>query len=734
MAARMHDINCASARHLEAFADIPQELADKIVSYRKYRKRIFHIDELYRIGGISRKYFRRLVSVFYVPNQVVPGIGAHPPYSNALSTVSVQQKHQNTNANLKKRKMKIKKHEKIQRQIYNRDRKRELQEEGNSTQYKPLDTKCYLNSTNLKRLSTVTYNKLPENLEKKIQNIETADTEQKCESSESAAPSTRRPNINERVASLLAAMQKSECDTIDMEEDKRDVEEDNIDTEEDNILTYRKRPYRCVKKPETTDTENSSDSSESTPPAVVQGGSINERVARLLANVPKLEYDTIYTEGDKIDMEVDNSITYRKRPYRCVIKPETADTENSSDSSESTPPAVVQGGNIIERVARLLANVPKLEYDTIYMEEDNIITYRKRPYRCIKLPETTDTENSSDSSESTPSLVVQGGNINQKVARLLANVPKLEYDNINMEEIKIDMEEIKIEMEEDKIDMEEDKIDMEEEKRDLEEDKRDMEEDNIITYRKRPYRCVKRPETADTENSSDSSESTPPAVVQGENINQKVARLLANVPKLEYDNINMEEVKINREEDKRDMEEDKRDMEEDKIDTEEDKRDMEEDKRDMEEDKIDTEEDKRDMEEDKIDMEEDKRDMEENKIDTEEEKRDMEEDKRDMEEDKIDMEEDNIITYRKRPYRCVKRPETADTENSNDSSESTPSAVVQRGNINERAARFMEAMAILEGDNIDMEDDKLPRDIETEEDNIPGDEDLCTNWYTHIRR
>ena len=233
-----------------------------------------------------------------------------------------------------------------------------------------------------------------------------------------------------------------------------------------------------------------------------------------------------------------------------------------------------------------------------------------------------------------------------------------------------------------------------------------MEEDNIITYRKRPYRCIKLPETADTENSSDSSESTPSLVVQGGNINQKVARLLANVPKLEYDNINMEEIKIDMEEIKIDMEEDKIDMEEDKI----------------------------DMEEEKRDLEEDKRDMEENKIDTEEEKRDMEEDKRDMEEDKIDMEEDNIITYRKRPYRCVKRPETADTENSNDSSESTPSAVVQRGNINERAARFMEAMAILEGDNIDMEDDKLPRDIETEEDNIPGDEDLCTNWYTHIRR
>jgi hypothetical protein len=28
MAGKMYNINCASARHLEAFADIPQELAD----------------------------------------------------------------------------------------------------------------------------------------------------------------------------------------------------------------------------------------------------------------------------------------------------------------------------------------------------------------------------------------------------------------------------------------------------------------------------------------------------------------------------------------------------------------------------------------------------------------------------------------------------------------------------------------------------------------------------------
>ena len=162
MAAKMYNINCASARHLEAFADIPQELADKIVTYRKKRKRIFHIDELCRIGRISRKYFRRLVSVFYVPNQDVPRLDAQLPYSNALSTVTVQQKHQNRNANLKKRETKIKKHEN-RRQIKNRGRKRELKREGISTQYKPLGKKCDLNSTNLKKLNS--RNKLVENLE-----------------------------------------------------------------------------------------------------------------------------------------------------------------------------------------------------------------------------------------------------------------------------------------------------------------------------------------------------------------------------------------------------------------------------------------------------------------------------------------------------------------------------------------------------------------------------------------
>jgi hypothetical protein len=36
----MYHIHCASARHFEAFAGIPQELVDKIVAYRKIQKRI----------------------------------------------------------------------------------------------------------------------------------------------------------------------------------------------------------------------------------------------------------------------------------------------------------------------------------------------------------------------------------------------------------------------------------------------------------------------------------------------------------------------------------------------------------------------------------------------------------------------------------------------------------------------------------------------------------------------
>jgi hypothetical protein len=86
--------------------------------------------------------------------------------------------------------------------------------------------------------------------------------------------------------------------------------------------------------------------------------------------------------------------------------------------------AIVQRANINEKVDRLLADIPKFECDYKDMEEDNtdmeeVLTYRKRPYRCVKRPETADTENSSDSSESIPSLpsvIVQRANINEMLA------------------------------------------------------------------------------------------------------------------------------------------------------------------------------------------------------------------------------------------------------------------------------------------------------------------------------
>ena len=145
----LYDINCASARHLQAFASIPQELAEKIVAYRKKRIRICHIDELCRIRGLSRKYCGRLVSVFYVPNQFVPRIGAQLPYINTLSSITVQQKHQKGNGNLKKRKRKIKRRGN-KRKNENIGRKRTLQKKGISTQNK----KCYHKSTNQNRINT----------------------------------------------------------------------------------------------------------------------------------------------------------------------------------------------------------------------------------------------------------------------------------------------------------------------------------------------------------------------------------------------------------------------------------------------------------------------------------------------------------------------------------------------------------------------------------------------------
>jgi DNA uptake protein ComE-like DNA-binding protein len=747
MAARMHNVNCSSARHFEAFADIPQELACKIVAYRKIRKRIFHIDELYRIGGISRKYFRRLASVFYVPNQVVPRIGAQLPYSNALSTVTVEQKHQNRNANLKKRKMKIKKSEN-QRKIESRDRKRELKREGIS-QYKPLalGTKCNLSSTNLKRLNT--HIKLAENLGKKVQKKEgkivkyriakrrkTTEIEQNSVQSSESTPSTQRANINE--ASERAAIPK-------LEGGNKDMEEDNIHVDMEEVLTYRKRPYRCVKRPKTTDTENSCDSSESITSlasAIVQRANTNERVARLSATIPKLEGDNRDMEEDNIhvDMEEDNIdmegvLAYRKRP-------ETTDTENRSYSLESIPSlasAIVQRANINEGVDRLLANIPKLEGDNkdmeennVEMEEDNIHTYRKRQFLCVNRPETTDTKKRSESSESAPSTRLL--NINERVARLLAAVPKLE-DNIDMEEDNIptcskrakyssDSSEYSIDSSQHSSDSSQHSSDSSQHSSDSSEYRNNS---SKYSSNSSEYSSNSSEYSSDSlvynsnssEYSSDSSESIPSVVVQRGNINERVARLLAAIPKLEGDNKDMEEDNIHV-----DIEEDNIDMEgvlayrkrpyrvkRPKTTDTENSCDSSESITSLASAIIQpakTNERVARLSADIPKLEGGNKDMEEDNIHV------------DMEEDNIDMEE--VLTYRKRPYRCVKRPETTDTENSSESSESIPSlasAIVQPANINEGVDRLLANIPKLEGDNIDLEENN----VEMEEDNIDMEED-----------
>ena len=537
MAVRMYNINCASARHLEAFADIPRVLADKIVAYRKIRKRIFHIDELYRIGGISRKYFRRLTSVFYVPNQVVPRIGAQLPYSNALSTVSVQEKHQNRNANLKKRKMKIKKSEN-QRKVENRDRKRELKREGISTQYKPLalSKKCNLNRTNLKRLNT-------QNLGKKVQKKEVkylidrkrkyqylrrrkrTGTGQSSVQSSKSAPSIQEANVNEGIAGLLAGVHKLEGDTIDVEEDHIGIEEDNVGMEEDHVdmegvltVTYRKIQYLCANRPETTDTEQRNESSESA--TSTQRLNINERVARLLAAVPKLEGDNIDMEEDKIDMEEDTIPTCSKTPeYSSDSSQYSNDSsQHSRDSSQYSSHSSEHDSDSSQYSSHSSENRSD---SSQYSRDSSQYSRDSSQYSSHSSEHSSDSskyssasaEYSSDSSESIQSAVVQRGNINERVARLLAALPTLEGDNM------------------------------------------EIEEDNIgLTNRKRKYQSVKSQETTDTDQRSKYS-----SVMEREYNNdamERVAGWTLAIPKFEDDTVEMEEDNIKIEKDNIEMEKD----------------------------------------------------------------------------------------------------------------------------------------------------------------------------------
>jgi hypothetical protein len=105
------------------------------------------------------------------------------------------------------------------------------------------------------------------------------------------------------LARLLEDISKLEGDNID-------IEADNIDMEEDNIGTYRKKPYQSVKRPETTDTEQIIDSSDSVISAVVQRANFNERVVRMLTTLPKFEGDGIETEGSLDDIESDHSLLH----------------------------------------------------------------------------------------------------------------------------------------------------------------------------------------------------------------------------------------------------------------------------------------------------------------------------------------------------------------------------------------------------------------------------------------
>ena len=84
---------------------------------------------------------------------------------------------------------------------------------------------------------------------------------------------------------------------------------ENLGKKEGKILKNRKGKYRSVKRRKTADTEQMSEFSELEPS--IKQANINERVARLLATAPKLEFDNIDMEEDNIDMvEV---LTYRKK-------------------------------------------------------------------------------------------------------------------------------------------------------------------------------------------------------------------------------------------------------------------------------------------------------------------------------------------------------------------------------------------------------------------------------------
>jgi hypothetical protein len=557
-----------------------------------------------------------------------------------------------------------------------------------------------------------------------------------------------------------------------------------VQKKEVEFLIDRNGKYQCLRRRKTTDIEQSSvQSSES---------NINERVAGLLAatstSIPKLEVGDIDMEGDNKDME--EVLAYRKRPYRCVKRPETTDTENSSDSSESIPSlasAIVQRANINEREDRLLAAVPNFEGDNkdmegdIETEEENILTYRKRPYLWVDRPETTNTEQSSESSESAPS--TRRLNINERVARLLSAVHKLECDNI-------DMEKGNMEMEEDNIDME---------------DNIDLEEDNIPTCSKRPeYSSDSSHNSSDSshynsdssEHSSDSSQYSSDSSQHSSDSSQhrrhssdssQHRRQSSGSSHYSSDSSQYSSDSLEHSNDSSQYSSDSSQYSSDSSQYSSDSSHYSSDSSQHRRHSSDSSQYSSYSLEHSNDSSQYSSDSSQHSSDSSQYSSDSSQYSSDssqhssyslqyssdssqnssdsvgakpsvvvqrgninervarllaavptLEGDNMEMEEDNSFTNRKRKYQSVKRQETTDTDQRSKYSVSVPASVIEQeyNDTMKMVARWIPTIPKFEGDTMEMEEDniKIEEDnIKMEEDNIPRDEDMCTSCYTHIR-
>lgn len=84
----MEDINACTARKLTTFLGIPPRIANEVVKYRRKRKGISHMDELWRIKGMTRPLFRLMTHNLFTRNEREMKVGAPLPFAHTQSTVS----------------------------------------------------------------------------------------------------------------------------------------------------------------------------------------------------------------------------------------------------------------------------------------------------------------------------------------------------------------------------------------------------------------------------------------------------------------------------------------------------------------------------------------------------------------------------------------------------------------------------------------------------------------------